>query len=449
LDFVIEKAKPENRSEIIDVLAPWNLHKIPSPEALEIDFDFFFVAKVMGKIIGVSGYQLLSQDMAETRSLAVYPEFQGSGIGKELQDIRLEAMYKAGIKKVITYTDRQETITWYKKHYRYVQTGTVKKKSDHGLKDVDIWTKLELNLTQYINNRTTIVGDKLKYIELNEPAPLSTYKPLIINVALTGMVPTKRLTPHVPISVNEIIEDAIKVHDAGASIVHLHARDKDGVPVSDARYFEIIISSLKRERPELICCATTSGRGGISFEARSEVLHLTGDAKPDMASLTLGSLNFISGASVNSIDTVQRLSILMKEKNIMPELEVFDTGMINAAKYLERHNLIDGIKYFNILLGNLNTAPATIRDLSHIYSSLPDNSIWAAAGLGAFQLPMNMAAIIAGGNVRVGLEDNIYYDSARTKLTTNQELVERVVRVSNELGREISTPAQTRKTLGL
>nr|WP_321268705.1 GNAT family N-acetyltransferase [uncultured Sulfurimonas sp.] len=446
---MIQKALPKNRSEMIEVLRPWNLHKIPSPEASEFDFDFFFVAKMKSKIIGIAGYKLLSSDIAETRSLAVFPEFQGSGVGKELQNARLEAMYKAGIKRVITYTDRQETIVWYKKHYGYIQTGTTKKKSNHGLGDVNFWTRLELDLTNYINNKTKISQDKFEYIQLNEPPPLSAYQPLIINVALTGMVPTKNLTSYVPISVDEIIEDAIKVHDAGASIVHLHARDKDGVPVSDARYFESIISVLRKERPELICCATTSGRGGIAFEKRSEVLHLSGKSKPDMASLTLGSLNFLSGASVNSLETIQRLAILMKEKNIMPELEVFDIGMINVAKYLERHNIIDGVKYFNILLGNLNTASATLGDLSHIYSSLPHNSIWAASGLGAFQLPMNMAAIIAGGNVRVGLEDNIYYDSKETKLTTNKELVERVVRLSGELGREISSPIQTRKRLGL
>ena len=449
MEFIVEKATPEDRLDIINVLTPWNLHKIPSPEAKEIDFDFFYVAKVLGKIVGVSGYMILSDSVGETRSLAVYPEFQGSGIGRALQDIRLEAMRKCGVKKVITYTDRVETITWYKKHYDYVQTGRVDKKSIHGLKDIDFWTKLELDLDNYIKTNKLKTQNKLDYIQNNEPHPLATYSPLIINVALTGMVPTKRLTPYVPISVDEIVEDAIKVCDAGASIVHIHARGKDGYPVSDARYFEDIITSIRKERPALICCATTSGRGGISFEARSEVLHLSGNAKPDMASLTLGSLNFLSGASVNSLDTIQRLALLMKEKDIKPELEIFDLGMINAAKYLERHNIISGTKYFNILLGNLNTAAATLSDLSHLYLSLPQDSIWATAGLGGFQLPINTASIVAGGHVRVGLEDNIYYDSARTKLTTNEELVQRVVRISNELERDISTPLQTRKMLGI
>lgn len=449
MEFIIEKAIPSDRPEIINVLTPWNLHKIPSPEAAEIDFDYFFVAKVLGKIIGVAGYKLLSDSVGETRSLAVYPEFQGSGIGKTLQNIRLEAMYKSGIKKIITYTDREETVLWYKKHYGYLQTGRTKKISIHGLENIDYWIKLELDLVNYMKTNDNLIQEKLNYIQYNEPYPLSSYSPLIINVALTGMVPTKRLTPYVPISVDEIVEDAIKVHDAGASIVHIHARDQDAIPVSDVRYYEDIITSIRKERPELICCATTSGRGGQSFEERSEVLHLSGIAKPDMASLTLGSLNFLSGTSTNSLNTIQRLALLMKEKDIKPELEIFDTGMINVAKYLERHNIIGGVKYFNILLGNLNTASASINDLSHIYSSLPKNSIWASAGLGSFQLPMNTASIVAGGHVRIGLEDNIYYDSARSRLTTNEELVRRIVRISSELEREISTPAQTRKILEL
>ncbi len=447
LEFIIEQAILEDRSEIINVLTPWNLHKIPSPEAAEIDFDYFYVAKVFGKIVGVAGYKLLSETVAETRSLAVYPEFQGSGIGKALQDIRIETMYKLGIKKVITYTDREETIVWYKKHYNYKQTGRVDKISNHGLENIDYWIKLELDLSSHMKTKNDKAQKKIDYINQNEPCPLSPYPPLIINVALTGMIPTKRLTSRIPISVNEIVEDAIKVYDAGASIVHIHARDSEGNPVSNARYYENIITSIREERPKLICCATTSGRGGQGLEERSEVLHLTGLAKPDMASLTLGSLNFLSGASVNSLDTIQGLALLMREKNIKPELEVFDAGMVNVAKYLERHNIITGTKYFNILLGNLNTASATLTDLTHIYNSLPDNSIWAAAGLSNFQLPMNMAAMIAGGHVRVGLEDNIYYDSAREKLATNEELVKRIVEISNELERKISTPEETRKLL--
>lgn len=448
MDFKIENASPQDRNDIVKVLIPWNLHHIPSPEADELDFSCIFVAKIQGRIVGVSGYKLLGDNKGRTRSLAVYPEFQGSGIGKALQDKRLEAMHRAGVNTVYTDIDRPEIILWYKKNYGYKEIGQRKKRSKHGSLNTEYAAMLELDLDTYMKNRTEIEQKKNNYIGKYDPHPMSPYPPLIINVALTGMVPTKTITNKVPISVDEIVEDAIHVHDAGASMVHLHARDENGVPISDARYFEQIITSIRKERPGLICCATTSGRGGASFEKRSEVLHLTGLAKPDMASLTLGSLNFLSGASINSLETIQRLALLMKEKGIKPELEIFDTGMVNVAKYLERHNIIGGMKYFNILLGNLNTAPATIKDLAHIYSSLPNDSIWAAAGLGSFQLSMNTASILAGGHVRVGLEDNVYYDITQKTLATNRSLVERVVRIANELERPISTPSETRALLG-
>jgi len=413
-----------------------------------IDLSLFFVAKVLDKVVGVAGYSIINSIKGRTRLLAILPEFQGSGIGKALQDTRLEAMYNSGIKIVESRSDRIETILWYKKNYGYQEVGTIKKEKVTGLVHIFNSTILELDLVNYMNNKQQLHQTKIEYINNNNPHPLSEYPPLIINVALTGMIPTKNSTPYVPILVDEIIKDAIKVCDAGASIVHLHARDKDGIPVSNARYYEEIITAIKKERPHLICCVTTSGRNTQCFEERSEVLQLTGLAKPEMASLTLGSLNFLQGPSINSLEDIQRLAMLMKEKNIKPELEVFDSGMINIAKYLERHNIINGIKYFNIILGNINTASATLNDLAHLYSSLPKDSIWAAGGLGNFQLPMNIAAIIAGGNIRVGLEDNIYYDNNKT-LTTNEQLVKRVVRISNEIQREISTPNLTRKILGI
>lgn len=449
MSFTIYPASPKEREEIIDVLKPWNMHRIPSPEAEEIDFQCFFVAKIADKIVGVAGYKILDKNTATTRLLAVYPEFQGSGIGKALQDIRLDTMFRLGVKTVLTSSDRPEIILWYKKHYGYREIGKEKKISEHGLNHIDYWTVLELDLVGYMGNKEGIAQTKERYITSHDPYPLSAYPPLIINVALTGMVPTKISTPYVPVSVDEIIMDAIRVHDAGASMVHLHARDLEGKPISEARYYEDILMGIRRERPNLICCVTTSGRGGQTFEARSEVLHLTGKAKPDMASLTLGSLNFLSGPSINSLETVQRLAMLMKEKKIVPELEVFDTGMVNVAKYLERHNIISGMKYFNILLGNLNTASATLNDLAYIYTSLPENSIWAAAGLGNFQLPINTAAIVAGGHVRVGLEDNIYYDAHKRTLATNTILVERIVRIAHEIGREIATPTYVRGLLKL
>lgn len=449
VNYKIERARVKDRSSIIKVLEPWNMHRIPSPEAEEMDLSCFFVAKIDEKIVGVSGYKILSDEKAETRLLAVYPELQGTGIGKALQDTRLEAMHSMGIKKVITNADRPEIIVWYKKHYNYNEIGVIPKVSSHGLDSVGYWTTLEMDLDNYFKTKAENELRIKKYIQENDPAPLSVYEPLIINVCLTGMIPSKISNPYVPISVYEIIEDAIKVYDAGARMVHIHARDENGFPTSDTKYYEKIISTIRKERPGMICCVTTSGRNWSSFESRSEVLELSGNAKPDMASLTLGSLNFLTGPSVNSIDMVERLAMKMREKKIKPELEIFDLGMINLAKYLERHELIFGKKYFNILLGNINSAPATIGNLSMMAEALPKDSVWGATGFGRFQLPMNTAAIIAGGHVRVGIEDSIYYDYQQNKPASNEDLVQRIVRMADELQRPLATDNEARYMIGL
>jgi uncharacterized protein (DUF849 family) len=168
-----------------------------------------------------------------------------------------------------------------------------------------------------------------------------------------------------------------------------------------------------------------------------------------MASLTLGSLNFLTGSSTNTIDMIEQLALAMQDQGVKPELEVFDTGMINLARYLERNGLLSGPKYFNIMLGNLNTAPATLNSLAHMVANLPDNSIWGAAGLGQFQLPMNTTALAAGGHVRVGIEDAVYYDYQRQQPATNLQLVKRVLRIAEELQRPVASAEQARRMCGI
>ncbi|HXK62480.1 MAG TPA: GNAT family N-acetyltransferase, partial [Acidobacteriota bacterium] len=342
---IIQKARPEDLDAILEVMKPWNMHHVPSPEMEELDLDCFYVARLGSRVVGAAGYKVLSQTRGKTTLLGVLPEYCNAGIGRMLQDIRLEAMHRVGVKTVITNADRPETIAWYKKHYGYREVGRLAKVSSFGDPSVDHWTTLELDLDAYFHrlDRTRWASE---YVARNEPHPLSPYPPLVINVCLTGMVPEKKAAPFVPISVEEIVEDAVRVFDAGARVVHVHARDAEGKPTWDARVYERIFRGIRRERPELICCASTSGRLWSDFERRSEVLYLDGPAKPDFASLTLGSLNFINGPSVNSLDTIVRLAETMRERGILPELEVFDVGMIGVAKYLERKGVITGRKYF-------------------------------------------------------------------------------------------------------
>ncbi len=449
MNFEISVARPHDRKAMLDVLEPWNMHHIPSLEMEEIDFNAYFVAKVAGKIVGVSGFKHLYGTQGKTTLLAVYPEFQGGGIGKALQDVRLDAMYRLGIKSVLTNADRADTILWYKKHYGYKEVGRVKKVASFGLDAIEHWTTLELNLEQFMGEKEAKKSYQKNLSLQYDPHPLNPFTPLIINVAPTGMVPTKRSNPYVPISSDEIIEEAIRLAHEGASLVHLHARDANGKPTSSAKAYETIILGIRKACPHLICCVSTSGRGGVSLQERCEVLYLKGDAKPDMASLTLGSMNFLSGPSINSLETVQELALCMKEQGIKPEVEIFDSGMISLAKYLQKHELLPENNYFNLLLGNLNTAQATLADLTHLYSVLPRHSIWAGTGLGIFQLPMNIASMIAGGHVRLGLEDALYMDATKETFATNVSLLERIKTISLTLGRSIATPEEARLALGL
>jgi len=274
-------------------------------------------------------------------------------------------------------------------------------------------------------------------------------KKLIINLAPTGMIPTKEMTPYVPVRPEEIVRDVLECASLGASMVHIHARDDEGRPAYQPEIFRDIITAIRREKREIILAVTTSGRTYNEFEKRSAVLELADDAKPDMASLTLSSVNFNKVASVNSPEMIAALAAKMRERGIKPELEIFDLGMINFAHYLIRKELISPPYYFNILLGNIAAAQAKLLHLGLLVSELPEQSVWSVTGIGDAQCRMNAIGIIEGDGVRVGLEDNIWFDEERTVLATNALLVERITTMARVLGREIASPAEVRGILKL
>jgi len=281
------------------------------------------------------------------------------------------------------------------------------------------------------------------------PHPLRPYEPLIVNAALTGMVPTRAQVPHVPVTPEQIAHDAVACVDAGATILHLHARRADESPAWERAAYEAIIPAIREQRPGAVICVSSSGRDVAEFERRADVLELSGDARPDMASLTLGSLNFRTTASVNAPDTIVRLATAMAERGIRPELEVFDTGMAYLAAELLDRGVLAPPLYANLILGSVNTAPATARSLAHLVDALPPATTWAAGGLGPFQLPMNALAIFMGGHVRTGLEDNPTFDAERARPATNPGLVERVAELAAIAGRPLATAAAVRERLGL
>ena len=272
----------------------------------------------------------------------------------------------------------------------------------------------------------------------------------IINFAPTGMIPTKEMTLYVPIRPEEIIKDVLSVVDLGITMVHLHVRNPEtGEPSYKKELYAEIIRGIRTKEKDLILCVSTSGRNFSEFEKRSECLKLDGELKPDCGSLTLSSLNFNKQASINSPEMIQDLARMMLERGIKPELEVFDLGMINYAKYLISKGLLKAPYYFNIILGNIACAQADMLHLGLMIKELPERSIWSVGGVGNYQLPMNILGIVAGGGVRVGLEDNVWFDVERTRPATNRDLVERIVSISKVIGLVPFTPKEARELLKL
>ncbi|HLX32386.1 MAG TPA: 3-keto-5-aminohexanoate cleavage protein [Gaiellaceae bacterium] len=271
--------------------------------------------------------------------------------------------------------------------------------------------------------------------------------PLIVNACLSGMVPTKADNPAVPVTPDEIADDVERVVAAGASIVHLHARDENGAPTYRREVYADIIGRVRERCPDVIVVVSTSGRTFKAFEERADVLDLTGDLKPDMASLTLGSLNFPKQAVANEPEMIRRLAERMRERGIVPELEVFDLGMVDYAIHLIERGVLDGSRpYFNILLGSLGTLSATPLNLALTVQALPAGAVWAGAGIGRYQFAMTAQAVTMGGHVRVGLEDNLFL-GVKERPATNVALVERIVALGRAFEREPAQPAEARAAL--
>lgn len=263
------------------------------------------------------------------------------------------------------------------------------------------------------------------------------------------MVPRKADNPAVPVSPAEIAADALRCYEAGARIFHIHARRLDEEPTFERAVFTEITRGIRAAIPDAVICTTTSGRLYRSFEERSDALNVDDDCKPDLASLTLGSLNFPTQASVNEPAMIQRLAHAMKERGIVPELEIFDFGMIDYAQYLIGRKILQPPFVFNLLLGSLGTSAATGLNLAMMIERLPAGSFWSAAGIGRFQFSMNALGLALGGHARTGLEDNLFLDAAKEHPARNEMLVARAARVAESLGRRMATTAETRQLLGL
>ena len=258
------------------------------------------------------------------------------------------------------------------------------------------------------------------------------------------MVPTKDDTPHVPISGQEIVNQILEVAALGITSVHLHARRKDQKPAWEREFYLDIISQVRESNEELVICVTTSGRLEPELNKRADVLNLEGRCLPEMASLTLSSMNFAKSASTNAPNTVQSLAKRMLEKGIKPEFEIFDSGMVNYLHYLISKRLVKPPYVVNFILGGLASAQADALELGNLVSRLPGRTLWMAGGIGKAQLPAIGLALSNGGGIRVGIEDNIWWDTARTRLATNFDLVQRAIQIGELMGKSPMTPKEFR-----
>jgi len=267
-------------------------------------------------------------------------------------------------------------------------------------------------------------------------------EPLIITAAVVGAELSRDDTPYLPLTPVEIADEALAAYRAGATMVHLHARADDGSPTQDTAVYRRIIQEVRARCPDMIVQVSTGGAVGMTAQERLQPIYL----KPDMASLTTGTVNFGEGVFYNDLALVRQFARAMAEQGIKPEIEIFDSGMIATALRLVKEGLLIPPLHFDLVMGVPGGIAGTVKNLLHLAESLPPDSTWSVAGIAAAQLPLATMAILIGGHVRVGLEDNIYY--TRGVLSEgNAPLVARMVRLANELGRPIASPAQARRTL--
>jgi 3-keto-5-aminohexanoate cleavage enzyme len=263
----------------------------------------------------------------------------------------------------------------------------------------------------------------------------------IINFTPTG-TQTTRNNSLAPLEVNEIIDEVIMAYEIGITITHLHARDEVTLRNTYKKeVYQKILEGIKKYCPDLILCVSLTGRNYPDFTHRSEVLQ----CKPDMASLTMSSLNFPSGASVNEPEMILSLISEMEKYGVIPELECFDSGMINYANYLISKDVLKGPNYMNIILGNMCNGQCDLATLASIKSVIPNNMIACVGGIGSQQLTSNLMGLLYFDGIRIGLEDNLYL--VGKEKTTNKQLLQRAHNLMSQMNIELMSSKEL-KTLG-
>ncbi len=293
----------------------------------------------------------------------------------------------------------------------------------------------------------------------------TTMPPLMISVALTGGVHGKELNPNLPELAEEQAESTSECYKAGASLVHVHARDPESPasPTSDPEAYRKVNSLIREKCPDIIINNTTGGSPGMPMEERIKCT----EANPELASLNCGPFMFdfklkarlppLTGRPEDTrvricmpvtYDETEFYAKTMKERGIKPELEVYNEGQMWVVNNLIRKKLIDPPYFIQFVMGFITGTYPTPLNLLMMIQQLPPNSIFEVIGIGLNQIPMNTMGILMGGHVRVGMEDNVYYHKGELA-ESNAQFVERIVRLAKEVGREVATPKEARQMLGI
>jgi uncharacterized protein (DUF849 family) len=295
---------------------------------------------------------------------------------------------------------------------------------------------------------------------------------VIVTAALTGGGSTPSMSPYLPITPQQLADEAVRACEAGAAVAHVHVRNPEtGQPSSNLEYFREVATKVK-SRCNIVLCLTTGGTPEMTVEERAKVV---GALKPELATFNAGSMNFgifLGADSIkeykyawekphllgsensifpNTFKTLREFSQMFAENDTKPELEVYDSGMVHNLAYLVQKGYLKKPLHIQFVLGTMGGLPATVNNLNFLYNSARETLgefTWSTCAIGRFQFPMCTVAMVMGGNTRVGMEDNLYV-SKGVLAKSNAELVEKMVRIAREFGNEPATPDEARKTLGL
>jgi len=268
-------------------------------------------------------------------------------------------------------------------------------------------------------------------------------QPVMITAAMVGAEVTKAQQSYLATTPQVIIQAAIQCSEAGAAIIHIHVRDAEGNATQDGDLFREVVEGI-RARCDVITQVSTGGAVGMSADERLQSI----ECRPDMATLTTGTVNFGKGVFINNQELVETFASRLRTYGIVPEIEIFDVGMLDEAMRLRSMGLISDPIHFDFVMGVPGAIGADPAHLLHMLHCLPAGSTWSIAGIGRHQLTLGVIALAMGGHVRVGFEDNIYYRKGQLA-RSNAELVARIARIAHEIDRPVATPAQAREILQL